>query len=346
MVCLVRISKAFRYRVYPNDAQVERIGQWESALRFLWNLALEQRKMGLARPHDDRRYPSAFDQQKELTELRGALPWLADVPRHVCAQLLVELDLAWQRCFDGLSRAPRWKARGRDRLSFCETDSKVWRLDGDILRFPKLGNLRAVVHRPLEGKPKTCTIKRDGDQWFASIVCEIEMPEPVPRKGPVVALDRGVVNIVGDSDGRLVEAPRHLERALARLKVAQRAVSRKKKGSKNRDKAKARVAVLHRTVRRQRDHVLHVLSSGYAKSHGVIVVEDLNTVGMVQVGSALARGILDAEVEDGCTGLKSLRASHGRTILCPTLVCLDGIRNKLFQRSQRRRGQAGRAGLL
>jgi putative transposase len=294
MVWLVRIGKAFRYRVYPTSKQIARLGAWEGALRFLWNLALEQRLMGLVRPHDDRRYPTAFDQINQLTELRAELPWLADVPRNVCAQLLVELDRAWQRCFAKLARAPRWKRRGRDGINFCEPHPKVWRLDGDTVRFPKLGTLRAVVHRPLEGKGKTCTLTRDGTQWFVSIACDVERPDPAPRESPVVAIDRGVVNAIGDSDGRLVAAPRHLEQALARLAVAQRAVSRKPKGSKNREKAKARVAVLHRKVRRQREHFLHVLSSGYAKSHGVVVLEKLQIGNMVKANSGLARGILDA----------------------------------------------------
>ena len=75
MVYLVRIGKAFRYRVYPTPKQIERLSAWEGALRFLWNLALDQRRMGLARPHDDRRYPTAFDQINQLTELRAELPW-------------------------------------------------------------------------------------------------------------------------------------------------------------------------------------------------------------------------------------------------------------------------------
>ena len=107
MVYLVRIRKAFRYRVYPNARQVERLHAWQSALRWLWNLALEQRRMGLGRCRDDKRYPTAFDQINELTALRAELPWLADVPRNVCAQLLVELDAS-----RGL-RAPRGgSARG------------------------------------------------------------------------------------------------------------------------------------------------------------------------------------------------------------------------------------------
>ena len=175
MFRLVLVSKAFRYRVYPTQEQVARLSAWESALRFLWNLALEQRRLGYARLRDERVYPTAFDQINELTELRVELPWLADVPRNVCSQLLVELDRAWQRCFAKLTRAPRWKRRGRDVLGFCEPHSKVWRLDGSNVRFPKLGTLRAVMHRPLEGKPKTCSLKRDGDQWFVSIVCELDL---------------------------------------------------------------------------------------------------------------------------------------------------------------------------
>jgi putative transposase len=288
----MRIVKAFRFRVYPDAAQIARLGQWDSALRFLWNLALEQRLAGYARAKCERIYPTAFDQIGELTELRAALPWLADVPRNVCAQLLVELDRAWQRCFKKFARAPRFKRRGRDILGFCEPHSKVWRLDGDNIRFPKLGTLRVVLHRPIEGTPKTCTLKRDGNQWFASITCEVDVADPDPRTGPVLAIDRGIANFGATSDGDMIANPRNLETSLKKLAHAQRVVSRRKKGSKNREKAKARVAVLHRKVRRQRDHFLHVQSARLAKSHGVVVLENLNVAGMIR--GRCARKIADA----------------------------------------------------
>lgn len=288
------VRKTFRFRVYPTPAQIARITAWEGALRFLWNLANEQRLAGYARPRDERRFPTAFDQDRELTELRSALPWLADVPRNVCAQLLAELDKAWQRCFVKLGGAPRWKHKGRNFLGLTEPHPKLWRLDGAMVRFPKLGNLRAVVHRPTEGKPKTCALRREGTQWFVSLLHEIETPEPAPRTSPVVALDRGVINVVADSDGHIVESPRYYRESLRRLARAQRNVSRKKKGSKNRDKAKARVARIHSKVARQRGHFVHQLSAAYAKSHGIIVVEKLQIGNMVKANRGLARGILDA----------------------------------------------------
>jgi putative transposase len=282
--------KSFRYRVYPTPAQEARLAVWESSLRFLWNLANEQRFLGLSMSR--KRYPTAFDQINQLTELRRDLPWLSDVPRNVASQLLVELDKSWQRCFKRLSRTPRWKRKGRDFLGLTEPHPKIWRLDANVLRFPKLGNLRAIVHRPLEGTPKTCTLRREGDQWFASILCEIEAPAPVLRTVPVVAIDRGITWMLAASDGKLTANPRFYEQTMKRLAHAQRIVSRRKKGSKNREKAKLRVTRLHRKIRRQREHFLHVESSRLAKSNGIVVIEKLNVAGMIR--GPLARSIADA----------------------------------------------------
>ncbi len=294
MLHAVLIHKAFRYRVYPTPEQIVRLAAWDNALRFLWNLGLEQRRIGLSRCGGDKRYPTAFDQINELASLRAELPWLADVPRNVCAQLLVELDKAWSRCFAKLARAPRWKRKGLDALGLCEPHPKVWRLDGSMIRFPKLGNLRAVVHRPPVGKPKTCALREEAGQWFASLIYETEVAEPAARTSPVVAIDRGVVNTIADSDGNITVNPKHLDAIAKQLARAQRNVSRKKKGSKNREKAKHRVAVLHRKVRRQRDHVLHEISARLSKSHAIVVVEKLQIGNMVKANRGLARSILGA----------------------------------------------------
>lgn len=287
------IYKSFRYRIYPTVEQVARLVRWSDALRFLWNLANEQRLNSYARPRGYRRYYTAFDQTKELTELRRELSWLADVPYNVAAQLLVELDQAWQRCFKRLARAPHWKRKGRDTLSCTETHSKMWRLKGQVLHFPKLGPIKTIVHRPLEGRPRTCAIKRDGDQWFVSVVCEIEI-SPNLHDSPVVAIDRGIINAIADSNGLVVKSPKHYEAASRRLTHAQRCLSRRKKGSNNREKARIRIMRLYRKIRRQRDHFLHVLSHDYANNHGTVVIEKLQIENMVKTSRWLARNILNA----------------------------------------------------
>jgi putative transposase len=285
----VLIRKTFRYRVYLSPEQDERARRWEGTLRFVWNLALEQRFLNLDHCECDVRYMTAFDQINGLTDLREETDWLADVPRNVMAQLLVELDKAWQRCFKKLARQPRWKKKGRSTIGLCEPHPKVWRLDGDVLRFPKLGNLRAVVHRPLEGTPKTCTLKRDVDQWFVMISCEVDVADPVPNTNPPVGVDVGVVNILACSDGSTLTNPKFLQAAKKRLARAQRVVARRKKGSRNQKKARDRVAKLHRKVRCQRSHILHVETTRIAKNHGRVFVEKLN----VQAMTASASGTVE-----------------------------------------------------
>jgi len=147
--------RGFRYRIYPTPEQAARLRQWEGALRVLWNLAHEQRLAYLRR---HAKLPSAFDQINKLTGLRAAVPWMADVPRNVSAQLLVDLDSAWQRCVSRLGHRPRWKKKGRDVISITEPHPKGFRLTEAGVVFPKLGEVRAVRHRPCVGVPKRCTI--------------------------------------------------------------------------------------------------------------------------------------------------------------------------------------------
>lgn len=287
--CNVLIRRSCRYRLYPTPEQAERLESWQGPLRFLWNLANEQREMMLARCKTDRRWITAFDQINELAVLRAEYSWLADVPRDVLAQCLVELDAAWQRFFAGLADRPRFKKRERDHAPFIGPNPRSFRIEGAAVVFPKVGAIRAVIHRPLAGKAKRCAIVREGHEWYAAIGCEFEVADPAPSTLPPVGIDRGVVAIVADSTGQTVSNPRHAERARRRIARAQRDVVRRQKGSKNQAKAKAKVARLHRKVRRQRDHVLHQLSHDYTKSHGVIVLERLEIQGM----TASAKGTVE-----------------------------------------------------
>jgi putative transposase len=278
----VKIHRAYRYRIYPTPEQEARLVAWENALRFLWNLAHEQRLYGLSA--SVKRYYTAYDQQKELADLRAELPWLADVPRHVCDNLLNELDAAWQRCFKRLARQPHWKRKGRSSVAIGDTHGKSACLDGATVVLPKIGPIRAKIHRDACGAAKGFAVVREGQHWFVALRREIETADPVPSTKPTVAIDRGVVNLFADSDGRLVPNPRPFEKVRARLARAQRVVARRKKGSRNQQKARARVACLHRKARRQREAVLHRESKHYAQNHGAVIVERLDIRSMTASG--------------------------------------------------------------
>ena len=285
----MKLHRGYRFRLYPTPEQVERLTRWEGALRFLWNVAHEQRLNDLRRCKVDRAYPDVFSQKRELTDLRVELPWLADVPRHACGEVLAALDLAWQRYFGRLGGRPQFKSKARAVVSIGEGEARLAHVSGAMsdgtLTFPKLGTVRAVVHRPLDGTPKSATITRDGDQWFVSILVEREVPAPVPSTLSPVGIDRGVAAVVAASDGRAVANPHIGEALQPRIARAQRAVARKKKGSNNQKKARAKVARLQRKARRQREHFLHGLSLDLAKNHGVVVMERLNVRAMTASAS-------------------------------------------------------------
>jgi putative transposase len=134
----------------------------------------------------------------------------------------------------------------------------------------------------------------------------------------VVGIDRGVINLIADSDGKMIPAARYFNHARQRLARAQRTVSDRKKGSKNREKAKLKVARLHRTIRNQRDHALHTLSHTYAQSHGTVVLENLQIRNMVRVGKGLARSILDSGWGKFAELLKyKMLLSGGRVVTVP-----------------------------
>jgi putative transposase len=142
----------------------------------------------------------------------------------------------------------------------------------------------------LAGQAKSITVRREGKHWYVSVLCEREVPEPKPNLGPAVGLDLGVVQAITLSTGEawaIQGRTRSEERRLARL---QRSLGRKRKGSRNRGKARARLAELHLRIARRRRDAIHKATTKLAKNHGLIVIEDLRVKAM----TASARGTLEA----------------------------------------------------
>lgn len=286
----VVVIRTFSFRISPSVEQKARLACWEGALRSLWNLAHEQRLLGLSRT--DKLFPSWFDQKKELTLLRAEIDWIEDLPANAGQALLARLDDAWKDCFAGKAGKPHFKAKGRNPMSIEEPSKACWRLDTvkGLLRFPKLGNLPITLHQPLEGKAKVCTLVRKVDQWFAHLICEVDVADPQhDHPASVVAIDRGVTVAFADSNDGRVDNPRFGDALAPKLAKRQRQLQKKQKGSKNRAKARENVAKVQRKLHRKREHFLHTWSHRYAKNHGVVVVEKLALKNMTRS----ARGTLE-----------------------------------------------------
>ena len=214
----------------------------------------------------------------------------------VAQDVLRRLDKAFQNFFrrvkngDKTAGYPRFQGKNRyDSFTYPQTGFKI---DGDKLFLSKIGAIRIFQHREIEGKIKTCTIKRDGDQWYASFSVELPDAEPVVTKTSV-GVDVGITSLAVLSDGTEIENPRTLDRFDSKLRRAQRDLSRKKTRSHNWYEQKIKLASIHRTIKNIRNDYLHKASRVLVDTYDQIIFEDLQIKNMVK-NHHLARSIHDA----------------------------------------------------
>ncbi|MFI1865429.1 RNA-guided endonuclease InsQ/TnpB family protein [Streptomyces jumonjinensis] len=155
------------------------------------------------------------------------------------------------------------------------------------VRFQGVGHVRVHQHRPVAGRVRTVSVKREGKRWYVVLIAEQPQPEPLPRTGSAVGIDMGMANFLADSNGEFAPNPRHGRRAAAKLEAAQRALAgfprvRRDQRTANHRRAVEKVADLHRKVRRQRLDHAHKTACGLVREHDVIAHEDLKIRNMVK----------------------------------------------------------------
>lgn len=181
------------------------------------------------------------------------------------------------------------------------------------MKLPKIGEVKAVIHRPIEGKVKTITVSRNcSGQYSASVLFEDGKEKPSPSsEGKAVGVDLGLSHFAITSDGSKFDNPRWMDKHDKNLKTKQRQLSRKQKGSNNRNKARQKVAKVHNKVTRCREDFLHKLSRKLVDENQVIAVENLNVKGMVK-NHNLARAISQVGWGQFCTMLKYKAEQEGK----------------------------------
>ena len=294
------MRRAIKVRLYPTKDQMEELEFQFGAARWVFNNALELRSSLWKERKEN---ISKSDLIKRLPRMKAApeTAWLKRADSQALQQSILHLDEAFQRFFRGHGRYPRFKSKhGRQALSYPQ---RVTIEDGNRLCLPKVGTVRAVLHRPVEGEIKTVTVSREPTgKVFASILVEDGREAPTApdrvEAADAVGIDLGLTDyatLSGGSKGRnsKVPNPRHYRRALAALKRHQRDLLRKKKGSSNRAKARLRVARAHERVANARHDFQHKLSRRLVDENQAICVETLNVRGMLR-NRALARSIADA----------------------------------------------------
>ena len=278
--------KANLYRLYPTPEQSAQMAQIAGACRFVYNLALEQRR-DWYRPGRSFNFAS---QCREVTALRAEVDWLRACPVHTLQQALKDLDRAYQNWWAGRAEAPSPRKKGlNDSFRFPDPVSiKVERTgkSSGRIKLPKLGWVSLRGWHTIPGDICNATVSRRAGQWHVAVQWQREAPEPAPSPLPAVGIDCGVAVFAALSDGTNVAAVNHGKKALRALRKAQRSASRKKRGSSNRRKAVRRIARIQMRVANARKNFLHEQTTTIANNHGTVVVEALKVRNM----SASAKG--------------------------------------------------------
>jgi putative transposase len=275
----------YKFRLYPTKVQERRLEDTLETCRRLYNRMLDDRI---------KNHTGFFEQKKRLVKLKKEDKYLKEVHSQVLQDVILRLDKAFQSYFAGLSKFPKFKRRRRYNSFTYPQHGKGFRLIGNRIKLGMIGEIKVKVHRAIEGKIKAATIIRDVDQWFVALSVEEPMQRQQSHENDrAVGVDLGITNVIALSDGTLIDGPRFLKKAEEKIKALQRTLSRKKKGSKRREKARMLLAKAWRKVRRQRDDFAHKISNKLAKEYGTIVFEDLNIKSMVK-NHSLASAIMDS----------------------------------------------------
>jgi putative transposase len=271
-------NRGHKARLYPTPEQAIRLHEWSGHARFLWNLA-----------RDQRRWFKGFgkaSQCAELTRLREELPWFRDLPAQVSQQVIADLDLAWQRCYAGLSRAPAPKKRFKREAGMrfpqkfeVKRVSKRW----GAVKLTKLGWIRFRWTRDLAGTVKNVTVTRTGAGWDVAFCLEARAQEPVkPNRLPSVGVDRGVAMAFMTSAGEEYDTKTWTQGEKDRLLALERQKAIQKKGSGRFCDTCEKIAKLHHRATNRRHDFAHKVSSKLAKNHGLVVVEALQVRNMTK----------------------------------------------------------------
>ncbi|MBD2501403.1 IS200/IS605 family element RNA-guided endonuclease TnpB [Anabaena azotica] len=280
-------NKAYKFRLYPNKEQSAFLAKCFGCSRFVYNHFLRLTTDVYAESKKSLRYK---EWAKLLTGLKSEFEWLKEVNSQALQQTLKDLESAFVRFFKKVGGFPNFKKKS-NRQSFRVPQHFLIDNNG-FLNLPKMTPIKMVIHREMLGTPKNVTIfKIPSGKYYASIVTEQDIPH-APLNGDKIGLDLGLKEFAITSKGDKFENPKYFQKSLRRLKIRQRRLSRKNKGSSNRSKARLAVAKIHERVRLQRQDYQHKISLKLVSENQRISAESLNIKGMVK-NRKLAKQISD-----------------------------------------------------
>lgn len=311
------MRKAFKYRLWTNANQERELDIALETHRRLYNHMLNMR---IASWECDRLSLDVYYQCRYFTSYRRDNPYMGRLNCSSAMGTIRRLDKSYQNFFrrvkNGEAKAgfPRFKGKGQfDSIEYPAYGNGI-KLNGNRLRVQHIGTIKVKLHRPHEGKIKTATLKREGEKWYLVLSCDLGDVSVPKSTNPPVGIDVGIESFLSTSEGEHFENPRFLKKELPELRRAGRAVSRKKKGGRNRKKAVRRLSRCHTRVRNMRRDNHHKTALNLVRRYGQIAVERLSVNNMLK-NRRMARAISDAGWSGFREILKSKAESAGVEII-------------------------------
>ncbi len=322
---------SYKFRIYPNKEQTVNLERSLWLCRDLYNSAVQERRDAWKL---NRINVSCFDQINQIPDIRKLNPDYMQIQARVCSQVLRRVDKSFQGFFRRLKLGerpgfPRFK--GKSFFNSFTYNREGFRFFGNRLRLAGIGLVKIKLHREIEGTVKEVIVKRENLKWYAIVSCDDVPANPLPVTGAQIGLDAGIENFATLSDGTQIDNWKYYEASAKRLRVAQRRVSRRKKGSNGRRKAVGQLRNIHQTVFNQRHDFQHKLSRHLVNNNDLIAIEKLNIKGLAK--GILAKQVLDVSWSSFFQKLAYKAASAGRQLIevnpnYTSQTCLCGHREK------------------
>jgi len=280
--------KTYHFKLNPTRAQEQTFAQWLGSCRYVYNLCLDYKKQ-LYTSH--KIAINKNDIQKELSAIAKEIAWIGCIHSQTLQEVTDRLFKTYEGFFKQVKGFPKFAKRNQYRSFTFKQGIKIHQGINSI-QLPKIGMVNYRKSQTVEGIIKTASIIKDADGWYVAICCEAAII-PLSSVENTLGLDVGIKSFLVTSDGVVVDNPKHLYKREYRLRKAQRAVSRKKKGSNNRKKAVQKLARAHQKVKNARKDFHHKLSTQLIRENQTIITENLQIKNMIK-NHTLAKSISDA----------------------------------------------------
>jgi putative transposase len=308
------MKKTFEYKLEPNKRQEDKMFEILETCRSVYNWALEDRR-NLWEIH---KIGTGYeDQCRYFNSIKTGET--KNIYSHALQDALKRCHKAFQNFFRRCKTKqnpgyPRFRGIGwYNSVTFPEAGKAGAILDGQRLYLSKIGRVRIILHRSIEGKIKTCTIKKRADGWYALFSCELPDVSKKLNENPI-GIDVGLISFATLSNGNKIENPKFFVKSQSRLCHYQRMMARRKKGSANRNDARHQVALAHLKIERMRKDFHHKEARKLVDQYNPIMVEDLKIQNMMQ-NHKLAKHISDAGWGQFISILSSKAESAGSKVI-------------------------------